>query len=115
MRDVRLLGTWKSDKKRTMKEVRARRDFTASANEKLASLFGKLEHRYERNRCGSTLNGESSGARYSVVAKNSDSVVLVSENLTTGELISHLHFEGKTHYWVSVGGRFREYFKRVSK
>ena len=116
MLDTRLLGTWKSDKRRTAREVVARKDFKPNRKAKLLSLFGKLELRYTRTHCHSRFDGEKlSSGNYHVVAKNSESVVVVTTNPISGDVISHLHFEGPNLYWVSVAGRFREYFRRISK
>lgn len=116
MFDGRLLGIWKSDKQRTAREVAARKDFKPKSKAKLLSLFGKLELRYTRTHCHSRLDGEKlSSGKYHVVARNSDSVVVVTTNSIAGSAISHLYFESPNLYWIAVGGKFREYFRRISK
>ena len=55
MKDSRLIGTWKSDGRKTAKEIAARRDIPASKKVKLRHFFGKLELRYTESRCYSRL------------------------------------------------------------
>lgn len=113
MYDTRLIGTWRSDARRTGLEIKDRRDITTAARRKLLRLFGRLELRYTRTRCYSSLNGQVWVARYTVVAKDSSSVALLMRSPITGGEIVHVHFE-KGHYWVVLGsGRTREFFKRV--
>ena len=108
MRDSRLLGMWRSDSRRTLRDLRARRDISPKAQRVIGALFGKLELRFTSTRCYSTLDGSTSSAPYVVVAKDSSSVATVSD-----ETISHIHFEG-SRFWINVGsGLFREFFKRI--
>jgi hypothetical protein len=114
MYDPRLVGAWRSDAKRTGRELAARRDVPAQSKKGLQLLLGKLELRFTRTRCYATLKGHTESSSYRVVAKDSSSVAIVSyDSLLEAEVISHLHFDG-SHVWVSVGtGLFREFFKRV--
>src|SRR5687767_14714140 len=66
--DRRLLGTWRSDGRRTGAEIAARRDIKNSNKKRLRSLFGKLVLRYTKTRCYATLNGETRISRYMVAA-----------------------------------------------
>ena len=77
MYDSRLVGTWKSDARRTAGEIAARRDIAASRKVRLRRLFGKLVVRYTKTRCYATLNGRTEVCRYSVVAKDQSSVAVV--------------------------------------
>jgi hypothetical protein len=114
MYDSRLIGRWRSDAQKTSLEIAARRDITTSKKQKLLRFFGKLELRYTLTRCYSSLNGQTSVNRYSVVAKDSSSVALLVSNPTAGKQIVHIHFE-RNHYWIVLGsGRMREFFKRIS-
>ena len=114
MRDSRLLGTWRSDARKTALEIAVRRDISAAQKKELRKLFGKLELRYTPTLCYSFLNGTVSVNRYVVVAKDTSSVVLVVLNPTVGRYIVHIHFEGP-RYWIILGsGRMREFFKRVT-
>jgi hypothetical protein len=114
MHDTRLLGRWRSDATRTARDLTARRDIPAQQKAALRRLFGKMELRYTRKRCYSTLDGHTQSVPYQVVAKDPSSVAIVSYDLLLEQpTISHLHFDG-SHMWVPVGtGLFREFFKRV--
>jgi hypothetical protein len=113
MFDSRLIGTWRSDRSRTKKEIEALRDIPTRRRPKLIRMFGKLTLRYTRTRCYSTFDGDTDVAPYRVLAKNSYEVVITAPSYLDGELkIQHIHFEGE-YYWVTLGA-FREYFRRVS-
>jgi hypothetical protein len=114
MKDSRLIGTWKSDGRKTAKEIAARRDIAASKKVKLRRFFGKLELHYTQSRCYLRLGNYVSVNRYTVVAKDAWSTALVVFDPVAGKQIVHIHFEGE-HYWITLGsGRMREFFKRVS-
>jgi len=114
MRDDRLLGVWRSDARRTLRDLRARRDISLKTQRAIGGIFGKLELRFTRTRCYSSIDGSTSSTPYVVVAMDSSSVATVSRDLLLGEdTISHMHFEG-SRFWIHVGrGLFREFFKRV--
>lgn len=113
MYDSRLLGTWRSDARRTAREIAARRDIAASKKAQLTQLFGKLVLRYTRTRCYATLDGRTEISRYVVVAKDqSSAAVVLMDPLTREQTITHVHFENR-RYWISLGP-FREYFRKVA-
>ena len=116
MIDKRLLGTWRSDVFRTKRELNARRDISPRRGRALIALFGRLELRFTRTRCLSSLNGSVESAPYKVVAKDASTVAIVSSDVLTGnEVVQHFHFVGGTQFWINVGtGVFREFFKRVT-
>jgi hypothetical protein len=113
MRDRRLLGRWRSDGERTARDIAARSDLDSRHKKTLMGMFGQLELRYTPTRCYATLGETTSYARYSVVGKNADEVLVVShdETGTRGDGLQHIHFEGDS-YWISLGP-FREFFRRV--
>jgi hypothetical protein len=112
--DRRLLGTWKSDRKRTMREIDARTDFTPKAKKFLDGMFGHLVLRYTRTRCHSTLRDSVTWFSYRVVARNAQGVLVVSiDPDEREEALSHIRFEGENSYWISLGS-FREFFRRVA-
>lgn len=114
MKDSRLIGTWRSDGRKTAKEIAARRDLPANKTIKLRGLFGKLELRYTASHCYARLGDYVSVNRYTVVAKDERSAALIVFNRLEGKHIVQIHFAGD-HYWIILGsGRTREFFKRVS-
>jgi hypothetical protein len=114
MRDQRLLGTWRSDRRRTARDINARSDIPKSRRAKLIAIFGHLTLRYTPTRCHSTFRGDTESCAYKVVAKNAEGVLVVrpGDSLTGEDSLQHVRFEGK-HCWVSLGA-FREYFRRVA-
>jgi hypothetical protein len=113
MYDSRLIGTWRSDARKTTREIASRRDMRLAKNKKLLSLFGKLELRYTKSLCFSRFKGHESVSTYKVVAKDDHSVALVTLNPIAGKQIVHIHFDGN-HYWVPLGSSgLREFFKRL--
>ena len=112
--DQRLIGRWRSDLEKTTAEFAARNDISDERRSKLASLFGRLELRYTRWRCYSTFDGTTNVARYRVLAKDADSVaVLSSRRDGFGGSIFHIHFDNG-YYWITLGnGGVREFFRRV--
>jgi len=122
MHDNRLIGTWRSDKRRTAQEIRARRDIPAGKRAKLVSLFGKLTLRYTRSKCYATFDGSTDIRPLRLVAKDPGGVVVIGTAPLTGQdLIYHIRFESPSgpsakppYYWISLG-RFREYFRRVQR
>ena len=118
MFDSRLLGTWRSDARKTTLDIATRRDLKSAKDKrkykKLLSLFGKLELRYTRTHCHSRLGAHESVYPYTVVAKDEYSVALLSSQSLVGKQISHIHFEGE-YYWIYLGsGGLREFFKHVA-
>jgi hypothetical protein len=108
MLDTRILGQWRSDATRTVRELKARADIPPASKRRLSKLFGKLHLRFTRTRCYWTLNGHTGSAPYKIAAKDVSSLAIVSE-----EKITHIHFEG-ARFWILVGtGKFREYFRQV--
>src|SRR6266850_6664890 len=113
MYDSRLIGTWRSDARKTAHEIAARRDMRLAKNKKLVSLFGKLELRYTGRLCYSRFEDHESVSAYKVVAKDEYTVALVTFNPLGGKQIVHIHFDGN-YYWVPLGSSgLREFFKRV--
>ena len=84
MHDSRLIGTWRSDARKTSAEIATRRDMRLGKNKKLVSLFGKLELRYTRSLCYSRFGKHESVGIYRVVAKDESSVAVVSFHPTRG-------------------------------
>jgi hypothetical protein len=134
--DKRLLGTWKSDKRRTFQEWSWTKRLTPQKRNRFKAIFGKLEVTYTRTKVISTLRHRKweQARRYSVVAADETSVAVVqfgkmeiknrrkydAVNLEIAEelfgskpKIEHIHFD-KKHFWISLGnGRNREFFRKI--
>ena len=113
LRDRRLWGTWRSDARRTGREIAARNDIPEAQKRNLKKLFGKLQIKYTQTRAQATLNGHTEIWSYTVVGKDSTSVVILSSTGCEKESrLTHIHFE-EPFFWISLGnGRIREFFRR---
>jgi hypothetical protein len=114
--DKRLLGTWRSDRRLTLKDWVWRRGWPAQKRKKFASIFGHLTLRYTRSRLYSDYRGHKAITKYEVIALDSDSVAIRSwDSLLKEWRIRHIHFAGD-HYWISIAsGWNKEWFKQVTK
>ena len=112
MQDSRLWGTWRSDLRRTSREIDVRNDIPDGKKKRLRKFFGKLELKYTPTRCYAAFDDHTESWRYQVAAKDSTSVAIVSEDPTGDSVITHIHFE-RSYFWINIGtGRLREFFKR---
>ncbi len=138
MFDKRLIGTWKSDKARTLAHYTFRKGVTSRTKKRFGKLFGKLTKIYTRTQWTSFLKKtDECAGRYRVLAKDKHSVAIWIEDgayknpataakaaqaekdyphlFSTGRNISHIQFEDEDHYWITVRllPGLREYFRRV--
>jgi hypothetical protein len=112
--DSRLIGTWKSDRRRTFTHWRPRKSSSSKSYEKLKSLFGKLQIRWARGKYYTDFDGVKDTHSYEILAVDRQSVVIrISEaNLVFDELVQ-IRFDGDDRYWIALGNGLCEYFKRV--
>jgi hypothetical protein len=110
--DKRLLGTWRSDRTRTLKEWVWPRGLSQAKLRRARKIFGHLTIRYTPRRAYTEFKGTRSFRDYEVIAIDSSSVAILAFDVVRGERrIRHLHFEGDC-YWLALG-RNREWFRRV--
>jgi hypothetical protein len=127
----RLIGTWKSDKRETLRTFAAYKRMPRGRKKRqLAAILGKLRLRYTPKFCFVTFDGKTSRERYEVIAEDHDSIVIrvyaeqrkrqIDPMILNGleELfapkLQQLNFEsqrGQDCYWVGVRV-FVEWFKR---
>jgi hypothetical protein len=107
--DRRLLGTWKSDRRRTFEHYKSGPKSTPQTLRKFRSIFGKLTVRWTGRRSYGELAGSRFSTSYEVVASDETSVVV---RFADSKVLSHIHFEGD-YYWVACYGMLCEYFKRI--
>lgn len=113
--DKRMLGTWQSDKARTLKELRYRPGMTAKQRKFFHRLFGHLRVKFGRGYIRSVLEDFRYVKPYVVLASDETSVAIRAYcQLTQGWDIQHMHFHGKRHFWINLGLN-RKWFKRVGK
>jgi hypothetical protein len=116
MVDRRLLGTWKSDRRRTFQNFKPRRACAPQVLRRLKAIFGKLFIRYGPKRYYTDLDGIRDSGAYEIVARDSKSVVIRHHDTLSGEdRLQHIHFDGE-FYWIAVAivnGTLREFFRRI--
>ncbi len=125
MIDQRLLGSWKSDKRRTLQDLRKFKGISERTIRLLGKkIYGRLIHRWERRILKTSMDGEAfSSQEYSVLAKDDSSVAVMIAGdpeswLDEKNHILHVRFEGRDRYWIPVlfrPGLSREWFRRVEK
>jgi hypothetical protein len=114
--DRRLLGTWRSDRRRTITDWHWQKRVTAKQKHRLAKFFGRLKVRYTRNRIYTEFEDYRDVKDYRVIGQDSESVAIVYwESLREEEVITQIHFEGH-HYWINIWGNGnREWFRRIQQ
>jgi hypothetical protein len=120
--DERLEGTWRSDAALSVGEWNKRRPMTDEQAAELMKLFGYLRVTYAGQQItydfsASPLPGVgelSTTGRYTVVARDATSAVILAPNVQTEEIsLAHLRFCGPNTYWVHTElSPLREYFVR---
>lgn len=125
-----LIGTWKSDKRLTLKNWHKYHRLTGAKKRQLGSVFGKLILRFTGRRVHLLLDGTKWTKQYQVIAVDSNSVVL---RIHSGDLwrradpitadflkemaqprLQHIHFtrrRDRQYYWIGLG-TFCEWFQR---
>ncbi len=113
--DRRLLGTWKSDRRKTFLHYKPLKHFAPERFRKFRSLFGQMIIHWERGKFTITLKEMTNTTAYQVVAHDDCSVVIQSyDDLFDRESIKQIHFEGEDYYWIALdGGYLCEWFRRV--
>ncbi|MBI1176194.1 hypothetical protein GC207_02005 [bacterium] len=125
-----LIGTWKSDKRRTLRFCHRYHLLMGTKKRRFGNLFGHLTIRYTRSRVYYTLRETEWSAKYDVIAQDSKSIVLRlhSDSLwkqaepVVVDLVKQLmparlqqvHFQlvdDTQYYWIGCG-TFCEWFRR---
>lgn len=114
-----LLGSWVSDKKRTVEHLPA--NLADTKREILSELFGKLRVTYTDTTCTAEFEGEISTQTYQIVARDRNSIVIERDlsqdplkDLLQLSSLTKITFIDHDHYWLitEIGG-FKEYFTRI--
>jgi hypothetical protein len=113
--DSRLLGTWRSDRRRTFRHYKPKAGCSPQALAGLKAMFGKLVVRWGRGKYHTELEGHRESGGYEVVASDSVSVVVRYQDFLSGEdRLRQIHFDGD-YYWIALGGGLCEYFRRIKR
>ncbi len=109
--DKRLLGTWRSDKERTIALWKYQKELTQETRERFENIFGKFTLRFTETRIYTEFEDTKDTVPYSVVARGSSSVIIAWHEEKERSL-QHIHFEGESYYVLS--GYNVEFYKRVA-
>lgn len=113
--DRRLVGIWRSDRRRTFRDFFPRRGVSEESIRKLKSLFGKLEVRYGYKVMHSSYDGVEEQTAYELLASDSSSVVIrYYSELFNEHCIRQIHFEDE-YMWMAISGGLCEFFRRIPK
>ncbi len=111
-----LIGTWISDRRRTLKMWHPYHKAKPKRKKRFASMFGKLKVRYTKKYLHSDFDGTKKRQPYTVVLSDACCLVIkTSDDLTGSECLQHLYFEeeeGQVYYWLWLG-RFSECFRKM--
>ncbi len=106
---------WKSDRQRTLNEYAFPKETTEADRRRIRGYFGDLVLRYTARRIYSRLGNRTGITPYEVIAMDSDTVAIRYWDSSLEEKrIQHIHFEDDC-FWISLGDRNREFFKRAHK
>lgn len=109
--DNRLLGTWRSDKERTIALWKYQKEIAPETRERFEKIFGKFTLRFTETHIYTAFEDTKDAVPYSVVARDSSSVVIAWHEERERSL-QHIHFEGESYYVLS--GYNVEFYKRVA-
>lgn len=128
-----LKGTWKSDRRLTLKGCHRYHDLSGVKKRRFAGLFGHLTLRYTSRRVYIELRGTKWSSRYEIVAADSESLVLrvYADDLwkqadpmmadllreMSEPRLQHLQFRirrGRPYYFIGLGF-FCEWFRRETR
>ena len=108
--DSRLLGSWRSDRERTLAEWSFKNEAARALFER---DFGRLLVRYTESLVHTEFEGDTTVCRYRIAKIKAKSVEIICETEPDDE-VRTLNFESADVYWVSVGSN-REFFRRENQ
>lgn len=111
--DRRLLGRWKSDRRKTFQNVTLPK-LSPEALKLFQSMFGRIVIEWGRTHVVIEDGQRKLTSRYELLAQDADSVVVrtfFEDSLIAGERLWQIHFNGR-HYGV-VAGNMIEWFRKV--
>ena len=108
--DQRLIGTWRSDKARTIKHWCYSKELSPEKKERFEGIFGKFTLRFTETHIHTDYEGEKQVVPYSVVASDESSVVILW-NEPDRQSLQHIHFDQEGYHVLS--GYNVEFYTRV--
>jgi hypothetical protein len=109
--DERLLGTWRSDKQRTLAHWQFKDGIDQKAKETISAWFGKLTHTFSKAKVVTVFEDGRFESRYRVIARTESSVTL--EYQTEGRSEVDTIYYGSGYMFKRVGTSVNfEYFTK---
>ena len=109
----RLLGTWRSDRKRTMRSWVFPKPLSERHRKRFAHVFGKATWRFTRLFCYGQYEELQWKGPYRILWADPSSAVVVFEQ-EDGENCHHLFFDGDHFYFCASRNGNVEFFKKVA-
>ena len=109
--EKRLLGTWRSDKERTIANWKYKKELAPEVKERFERIFGKFTLRFTEKYIFTEFDDTKTTAPYLVVAQDSTSVV-IEWHEEKGRSLQQIHFEDDGYYVLS--GYNVEFYKRIA-
>jgi len=112
--DSRLLGAWRSDRRRTFRYFKPKVNCPARSLRKFRALLASSSSGGITTSTIPNWTDTKQHTRYDVLGSDAVSVVIRSRNELVGEdRLQQIHFDGDW-YWVALpGGSICEFFRRV--
>ena len=112
----RLLGTWKSDARRTLDGWVFPKGLSPAKRRRFSRIFGQLIVRYTPSRILSDFKGHRTVDRYKVLGRDQGSVAILTwkDDPARGE-ISHIRFRDDHYFVMTAAAPNVEFFRRVRK
>lgn len=110
--EPRLLGTWQSDRRRTLRHWKPLSTCPPASHRKFRALFGKLVIHWTPKRYRMERDDFRRSGAYTVIARDAGSVVIEVEGWFDERELVQIHFEDD-RYWVALQWPFIEWFRRV--
>jgi hypothetical protein len=108
----RLLGTWRSDKERTVAHWQFEPAASIATREKLAAWFGRFTYTFTPVRVTANFDGGTWAASYRITSATENALALEIRHPERSESLS-LYFDGPYFLIRSGRGGNFEYFKRA--
>lgn len=98
----RLIGTWKSDKEKSLAYLRQNTKFTADQIAKLAPILGKMTITYDGKRASWKMDKDGDERPYRIVADSPQMIIIESvDSKTQKKEEEKLRFSSTNEYWIS--------------
>jgi hypothetical protein len=110
-----LIGTWRSDRKRTVAQWVYPKRLAAARRKSFEAIFGKMQVRYTRSRHTSKFEGRTWTAPYRVLWSREGPVfpqIALLFKGPDGETLQHIYFDSPNSYYIHAG-KCIEFFTRV--